>query len=181
MKGLAALAVIAIVAGAAPCLAGGATPQAVTEGFYATYLSLKPSGIPDAKARARLQPFISPALDHLLIRSEAAEAQYRKATSEQAPPLVEGDIFSSLFEGATAFRLESCQTSDTGGQCRVALTYTAKGEAPTQWTDNAMLVRTAEGWRVGDIGYGGTWPFGNKGTLTENLKFAIENAGGTAQ
>ena len=65
------------------------------------YGSFQPSdGIPDAGARARLQPSLSPALNKLLSDAAAAQARF-SAKIKDSPPLIEGDLFSSLFEGAT--------------------------------------------------------------------------------
>ena len=47
---------------------------------------------------------------------------------------------------------------------------------PVNWTDTAILARTRRGWRIDDIAYGGKWEFGNKGKLTDTLKFALKMA-----
>lgn len=148
----------------------------VTDGFYAAYLKLPHDGIPDEASRTALEPFITPALDKLLIAGENAEARYAKATNNQSPPIIEGDLFSSLFEGATAYKVGACKESGNSGTCPVALTYRDKSAKPAHWTDTVTLVRTQQGWRIDDIAYGGTWDFGNKGKLTETLKFALTAA-----
>src|ERR1700722_8187294 len=92
--------------------------------FYGVYQTLHPSdGIPDAALRAKFEPFISPALDKLLADADAAEQRYVKATKNQAPPLVEGDLFTPNFEGATSLRIGGCATDARGGHCPVTLTY----------------------------------------------------------
>ena len=53
------------------------------------------------------------------------------------------------------------------------LSYTEPGKAPFVWTDTVFLVNTPAGWRVDDIAFGGTWDFGNKGSLSETLKQVI--------
>jgi hypothetical protein len=149
-----------------------------TAGFYGVYMTLHPSdGIPDSKTRAKFAPFISPALDALFVDGEAAEDRYLKATKNQAPPLVEGDLFTPNFEGATAFRIGACASDPQGGHCAVTLTYDDHKNKPFSWIDTAFLVRTPAGWRVDDIAYGGTWDFGNKGRLTKTLKSAIAEGG----
>ena len=177
MKALAVLICALLLVGAAPADAG-APSAAAANGFYTAYLALKQGGIPDAKARRTLEPFLSPALDGLLARAEAAEAGYVALTKNQVPPLLEGDIFTSMFEGATAFRVGDCAAQGTKAECPVSLSYESPGDKPQHWSDTVVLVETASGWRVDDIEFGGNWPFANKGTLKENLTFAIHNAQG---
>src|ERR1700744_1774682 len=92
-----------------PALADDSDAMAKTaNGFYAAYSTFHPSdGIPDAKARAKYEPFISPALDALLKQGDQAEEKFAKANKD-SPPLIEGDLFSSNFEGATAYKIGAC-------------------------------------------------------------------------
>jgi hypothetical protein len=144
-------------------------------GFYDAYMTLHPSdGIPNAATRAKFAPYVSPALDRLFVEGDEAEERYVKATKNQAPPLVEGDLFTPNFEGATSYKIGMCATDAQGGHCAVTLAYDDRKDKPLGWTDTVYLVRTDQGWRVDDIAYGGTWDFGNKGRLTRTLKSAIE-------
>ena len=152
--------------------------SAAANGFYGAYSSFHPSdGIPDAKGRATYAPYISPALDRLLADGNRAEAAFAKA-NKGSPPLIEGDLFTSNFEGATSFKLGACKGDAKAGQCSVALVYDDRkdhpSDKPVTWNDTLYLVATQAGWRVDDIGYGGTWPFGNKGRLTTVLGQVIQ-------
>jgi hypothetical protein len=156
---------------------------AAAEGSYAAYSSFHPSdGIPDAKTRAKLEPFISPSLDNLLIASETAERHFAAATKNMSPPLIEGDLFTSNFEGATALHVGACEIDAKGAHCAVALGYRGGPEdaKPVNWTDTVYLLRMADGWKVDDIGYGATWDFGNKGRLKETLQGAIRDGNNAA-
>jgi hypothetical protein len=150
---------------------------AAAHGFYAAYQSVfSGGGIPDAAARAKLSPFISPALKQLLEDASDAEDAYAKATQGEVPPLVEGDPFSSSFEGATSHKVGACTGDAKTGRCLIALTYADASSKPVTWTDTADLVMTQAGWRLGDIEYGGTWEFGNHGRLSELLRSVIEES-----
>jgi len=166
------------VAPPVPALAAPAkSPTDVTGGFYNAYRTLPPGGgIPDAKARAAIEPYITPALDQLLIAAAGAEDEYATATRHKSPPLWEGDIFTSNFEGVTSVGNPVCNWSGAKGTCDVMLTYDDKSGRPVSWTDKVMLVENGADWRIDDIAYGATWDFGNKGTLRENLKEVIEEA-----
>jgi hypothetical protein len=154
-------------------------PAIIANGFYAAYATFHPpDGIPDAKARAKLEPFISPVLDKLLIDGEAAQAHFAKATKNMSPPLIEGDLFTSNFEGATAFHVGACATSGQTAHCSVNFGYRSNQKEDAKfvnWTDTVYLVRTMNGWRVDDIGYGATLAFGNKGRLKDTLQSAIRD------
>lgn len=169
----------ALFALALPCVASAADdPAAVAGAFYRVYATFRPSdGIPDAKGRAKYEPFISPALDKLLIDGEAAEAHFAKVTKNMSPPLIEGDLFTSNFEGMTTFHVGACTSSGKAAHCAVSFTYSGgkKDDKPADWTDTAYLVHTANGWRMDDIGYGATWAFGNKGRLKDVLASAIRD------
>lgn len=169
--------IVALLLPTTPVFAGNSEDLAkAARGFYDVYMTLHPSdGIPDAKARAKFAPYVSPALDKLFVEGDAAEEHYAKATKNQSPPLVEGDLFTPNFEGATAYKIGACAIEAGGGHCAVTLTYDDHKDKPFTWTDTVYLVSTPQGFRVDDIAYGGTWDFGNKGRLTATLKNAIKD------
>jgi hypothetical protein len=151
-------------------------PETAATGFLSVYASFHPSdGIPDSGARARLQPYLSAALNKLLADAAAAEARF-SARIKDSPPLIEGDLFSSLFEGATGSKLGACTISGNQARCPVAFTHTSSNGKATNWTDTLLVVNTAQGWRVDDIAYGGNFQFGNTGRLSDTLKTVISEA-----
>ena len=169
------LAALAILLFAAP-LAAQTDMSGVAGGFLGVYGSFHPSdGIPDANGRAKLAPFLSPALNKMLADGAAAEARFA-AKIKNAPPLIEGDLFSSMFEGATAWKLGACSTSGTAAHCPVSFTHAQPGRQPVTWTDTLVLANTAAGWRVDDIAYGAGFQFGNTGKLTDTLKTVLREA-----
>jgi hypothetical protein len=174
---IAALAAMALVAfdhaRAAEAPADGA------KAFYRVYGSFRLSdGIPDAKTRARYAPTISPSLERLLAQADDAGTKFANAHKD-SPPLIEGDLMTSNFEGATSFEVGDCATKGRLATCKVDLVYDpgARGGKPVRWTDRLVLVATDQGWRVDDIVYGATWAFGNKGRLSETLRRATADAG----
>jgi hypothetical protein len=151
--------------------------------FYTVYASFQPrvDGIPDAGARAKFAPVISDRLNGRIAQARAVEEKFTNAY-KNSPPLVEGDLFTSNYEGATAHRIGACTGDDKAGRCAVALTYDAHslGDAqnkPVHWTDTAHVVNTPSGWKLDDIGFGGNWDFANKGTLNQTLEMVIRTTG----
>ena len=174
-------ALIVLVAGQAHASDADAM-AADAKGFYAAYQTFHSSdGIPDAKGRARYAPYISASLNGLLADGEAAQDKFF-AANKDSPPLIEGDLFTSNFEGATAVKIGACAGDGKTGHCAIALTYDPgktgnPKDTVLRWTDTAYLVNENGGWRVDDIGYGGSWDFGNKGRMRDTLKMAISMAG----
>jgi hypothetical protein len=151
-------------------LAAQTNPDAAASGFLSVYGGFHPSdGIPDSAGRARLAPYLSPGLNKLLADAAAAQARF-SAKIKNSPPLVEGDLFSSLFEGATQSKLQACVASGAAARCPVAFTHAGAAGGATNWTDTLLLVNTSQGWRVDDIAYGGGFQFGNTGRLSDTLK-----------
>ena len=152
--------------------------QKAANDFYAASMSVKSihiEGIPPAKVRATLTPHITPALDKLLADADAAEQAHTKKTKNEEPPFVEGDLFSSTFEGVTTYKVGACKTSTDTASCPVALTY-SDPSGTSKWSDTLLLARANGEWRVDDIQYGATWEFGNKGKMSDTLKAVVKEA-----
>lgn len=151
-------------------LAAQTSPDAAASGFLSVYGSFHPSdGIPNSAGRAQLAPYLSPGLNKSLADAAAAQARF-SAKVKDSPPLIEGDLFSSLFEGATQSKLQACAVSGAEGRCPVAFSHASAAGRATNWTDTLLLVNTPQGWRVDDIAYGGGFQFGNTGRLSDTLK-----------
>ena len=173
MKGLAAAAFLLLVATPA---AGQADMAGAAAGFLAVYGGFHPSdGIPNATGRTRLAPYLSPALNRLLADGAAAEARFA-AKVKDAPPLIEGDLFTSLFEGATSWKLGACAASGVMARCPVEFIHAEAKQKPVMWTDTLVLANTPQGWRVDDIVYGPNFQFGNTGKLTDTLHTILREA-----
>jgi hypothetical protein len=157
-------------------LAAQTMPDAAASDFLSVYGSFHPSdGIPDVGARARLQTVLSPALSRLLAEAAAAQDRF-SAKIKDSPPLLEGDLFSSMFEGATQSKLQPCMVSGKQARCPVAFTHLGSNGKSVSWTDTLILLNTPQGWRVDDIAYGGGFQYGNTGRLSDTLKAVTSEA-----
>ncbi len=147
--------------------------------FYDIVLSERSGGVPGEEMRDRLRTVISPDLDSLIAQAAEAERRHTERTQNSEPPYLQGDIFSSLFEGPTAYEVGTCEQRDENGdalaRCDVLLVHEA--DEPVQWTDRAILVANGgpedRRWLVDDIQYGGDWDFAMKGSLKASLKAVI--------
>jgi hypothetical protein len=143
--------------------------------FYAQTVEIsRGGGIPDAAGRAKLGPLLTSRLGKSLADAAAAQARFI-AKNKDSPPLIEGDIFSSLFEGPTGWKVGACGGDAKIARCSVSLTRQDPGRKPVNWTDTLVLANEG-GWKVDDIAYDANFAFGNTGTLNEMLKMAESEA-----
>jgi hypothetical protein len=145
--------------------------------FYEVYLEAKPTGVPKVEDLSTYENVVSPGLLELLDEAGVAEENYARMTDGDSPPLEEGDLFSSLFEGASEYRIESCEAKEESGSCSVALTSIDPRDGSShEWRDRILLAKDARGWRVDDVEYGGTWEFMHKGHLRVVLEGVIRDS-----
>lgn len=165
---------------AVPALAA-ADPAGAAADFYAVYGPLhgKGGGIPDATQRVRYQAVLSPRLNALLAQADTAQARLTAKVKNAVPPMLEGDIFSSLFEGANGWKIGTCQGDARTARCPVALTYDPpplpgrKTEKPAHWNDTLVVVMTPGGWKVDNVIYDPAFAAGNTGDLNGMLRMVI--------
>jgi len=153
-------------------------PAAAVNAFYAVYKDHHAQGgIPDATGRLRYTPVLSPRLNKQLIDAAAAQARLTAKVKNAVPPMLEGDIFSSLFEGATSWKVGACQGDAKAARCTVALSYvpaqSAKPPKPANWNDTVIVTSTPQGWKVDDVVYDAGFPFGNTGRLSDMLQMVV--------
>jgi hypothetical protein len=179
MRSLALAAMLLLAA--IPARAQDAAAVAATNSFYtATQALPRAGGIPAPAARARLQSLLSTRLGALIGQAAAAEARFR-AANKFAPPLLEGDLFSSLFEGPASFKVGACTGTAMAQRCRVQFNRPpepgARGPVrPADWGDDLLLVNEGGGWKVDDVDYRGGFAFGNTGLLSQTLAMVIRAA-----
>ncbi len=170
---------LALALAAAAC-SRGADEKALRDSvarFYDLYLKIHPSGVPDNNQREQFNPLLSVELGELLSDAGAAEAAYAKETKGQSPPLVEGDLFTSLFEGAETYSIGACNIEGGAGSCAVDLSYTDKRDrSKTAWQDRIYLIRENGKWLVDDVEFLGTWEFMHKGKLKDLLRQVADEA-----
>lgn len=158
-------------------LANAPDPAIVADAFYRTYLAIRSPGVPDARQRARLRPFLSTSLDAELEAAEKAEQFYRAKTNGAVPPLVEGDLFASLFEGASEVSVGDCAAAPPFVQCTLQMAYIDPNTRQrVQWQDMVVLARQRGHWRVHDMTYQSEFGLGRHGTLLGFLRIVVKEA-----
>ena len=139
--------------------------------FLRTYRAQQFRGLPDARQADTLAPHLSPRLNGLLVGALQGQQSYKSRFPADKPPMVDGDIFSSLFEGATRGEVEAVvETGDTAS-VRVKYIYAdpVSGKTIESWNDRFLLVRSGNTWLIDDVEYQGTWDFAVRGRLSTAL------------
>ena len=84
---------------------GQATARNAAAHFYSTYLALKVRGLPNIRQSKLLLPLLTPDLQQMFAAAEREQNKFSKEHPDEKPPWGDGDLFSSLFEGAQSFTL----------------------------------------------------------------------------
>ena len=144
-------------------LAGNTGPATTVDGFYRANAQLKVRGLPNDQQLQVLTPYLSARLLSALQSAKARQQVCMQKYPGDKPPLIEGDLFSSLFEGPTGFQVGGARVSGMRAQVPVHFRYDQAGmKDHPRWTDTVLLVRESGRkrlWRIDDLRYGGNWGF----------------------
>jgi hypothetical protein len=136
--------------------------------FYEMRQRLGQSGLPDEGEMKAYRAFVCPALATAMDAARARQKAYMAQHPDDKPPLVEGDLFSSLFEGPDSAVATATEVDGAGARVTMSMRL-GEGDEATRWKDTVLLSREDGIWCIADVSYGGEWPFANKGRLSESL------------
>ena len=156
--------------GEAPASASpaSASPRSVVQDFYAATIAQRVTGAPTAAQLTSLAPYLSDTLRALLVAArQRTEADAARDPNEK-PAFVEGDLFSSLFEGPNAVEVVADSTRGDQQVVTVRMTSTT-ANPPVRWTDRVVLMKERGRYVIDDVEYAGTWDFASKGTLSASI------------
>ncbi|PYS98939.1 MAG: hypothetical protein DMF63_12745 [Acidobacteria bacterium] len=146
----------------------GASPAAVTNSFYKKYIEYQMRGLPTEKQVKSLTPLFSSEIVKMIATDRVEQTKFIKEHPDEKPPWIEGDLFSSLTEGATSYKLGKSRIEKTRAEVDVNLVYKDKSDA-TEWMDTVVLTKTNGKWIISDILYKGNWAFMNGASLRASL------------
>ena len=153
----------------APVAPPAQSPEAAVVDFLTMHQRLGNSGLPDAGSMSAYGAFLCPSLTSALRDARVRQEQFRASHPDEKPPLVEGDLFSSLFEGPESY--SAAESRIEGSRARVTMDLRhGEGGGATSWQDTVVLELDDGIWCISDVEYGGKWPFANRGRLSETLK-----------
>ncbi len=147
-------------------MAGG--PETAARVFLSELRRHQVTGLPGEGAWEALAPLFSESLAALMEAARKEQLEHQRKFPDEKPPWIEGDLFSSLFEGPHRFHVGAAMVEGERATIPILYERTEAGET-VRWKDSLILVKTSQGWSVDDVRYGGTWDFANQGTLKEAL------------
>jgi hypothetical protein len=120
------------------------------------------AGIPTQKQLTQLQRFFTTSLRASFAAALKEQQRCIRRFPSDKPPWIEGDIFSSNFEGFDTFAIESASIDNESAMLLIKyLSKGAKGEPDTSWQDALFLKKIATKWLVDDMQYRGDFAFGS--------------------
>ena len=138
---------------------------------FCTELHREPiSGLPSDAQLQRLSPLFTPEIVALIKRAHILQQEQIRKHPGEKPYWVEGDLFSSCFEGVTSWKLGevfSAPTVDT--TVKVTLSYRGQDQKPVTWTDILVFKQRDQHWQLDDIRMGGEWAFKSGSSLRSIL------------
>jgi hypothetical protein len=148
-------------------------PAEAAKAFYTELRERKVEGLPKGQDWLALLPLVTEELATAILGAQAEQAEAIKSAPCEKPPWIEGDLFSSLFEGPQTFAVGLAKLTGDTAKVPVTCTHTEGGDT-TKWTDTLLMRKTPKGWQLDDVRYGGTWDFASKGTLKQSLAPGVE-------
>jgi hypothetical protein len=134
------------------------SPGSAAKTFFDAYVKDRVSGLPSEEQMKTFAPLLTSEIVALIGAARAEQAEFRKKNPDEKPPWIEGALFSSLFEGATAYRLGDPLVAGDKASLPVYWEYTEGGKT-SRWIDVVTLVRSGETWKVADIFFCAPWEF----------------------
>lgn len=85
--------------------AAQSSPVDAVNGFYAAYARQPFTGQPSGADWSRVARHMSAPLAKMIRAAQSEQARCQKAHPDEKPPWIEGDMFTSNFEGFTRFKV----------------------------------------------------------------------------
>jgi hypothetical protein len=141
------------------------SPRAVASEFYALVVREDISGLPDEQEMRVLGPYLSLSLRSLFRHAQKVEAEaIRRTPAGDKPPILEGCLFSCLYEGPEKFRIIRQRFSG-----RYAYVKVEQSAGPDEWADTLILVMERGRWLVWDVRLGCSEPHIGEPTLRKMI------------
>ena len=144
-----------------------ATTTLVTD-FYEMRARLGRTGLPNENDMNAYRAFLCPPLAAAMDAARVRQKLYIDEHPDDKPPLIEGDLFSSLFEGTDVVTPGGTEVNGDTATVTLSMRF-GEGDQATRWKDKVLLAKDQGSWCIADVEYTGDWPFANKGKLSSTL------------
>ncbi len=134
------------------------SPAEVANEFYKEAITFTRLGLPPKKELDRVRSMMTPELQQLFARAQRDRDEEERKYPDEKSSWSDGYLFSSLFEGPTAFKVG--EASAEGDRASVKVNFeNAEGSESFKWSDTVLLFRQDGRWLVDDIRFEGKWGF----------------------
>jgi hypothetical protein len=117
--------------------------------FLTAYKNLKFEGLPNKSQLKRLSPHLSAELQNAIKGAQAVQAHCMKKFPDEKPMWIEGDMFSSNFEGFTSFKVASSNRA----KAIIEFEYIENGQK-VAWKDELVFAEEKGKLVIDDVRYG---------------------------
>lgn len=127
-------------------------------------------GLPSPEQMKRLAPFLTPELAALIDRARELQQEQARRQPDEKPDWIEGDLFSSLFEGVKVWEIGEVFSAPTvDATAKVRQTYWEHNREPVNWTDTLVFKQINGRWLLDDIRMRGKWAYQSGDSLRSRL------------
>lgn len=139
--------------------------------FLTFYFDDYRRGLPGRSQLSQLASFVTPKLVAQFDAAIRGQDCYARKNDYEGPPYIQGDLFSSLFEGGTSATFRQVARDAKTATFEIEWTNFTEwlSPEPFTWQDRVFLVNTANGWRIADFAHDGDWEFIKKGSVSQIL------------
>lgn len=149
-----------------------ASPRDAVDGFLQFYFHGYRTGLPTASERAALAPLVTPQFSAVLESAARAERCAYARHQGTEPPLIQGDVFSSLFEKANGV-LGINEVANDGATAEYTLDFEYRTPSDpgqvSKWQDGVRLEHVGDAWLIDDFIHRGDWQFTSRGSVKAML------------
>jgi len=144
------------------------TATTLVTDFYEMRARLGRTGLPNENDMNAYRAFLCPPLAAAMDAARVRQKLYIDEHPDDKPPLIEGDLFSSLFEGTDVVTPAGTEVNGDTATVTLSMRF-GEGDQATRWKDKVLLAKDQGSWCIADVEYTGDWPFANKGKLSQTL------------
>lgn len=152
----------------------GDDPARAALDFYRYLVVHGDSGLPSPEEMQGLSGYLSQRLTTAIESARVRQQALMGDHPDDKPPFIEGSLYTSAFEGATAIERAKVLANKAGQEARVRVYLRYDDDQadskPFRWHDQLRLRCESGRWRVDDVMAEGTWGFGNHGSLRDGLE-----------
>lgn len=166
------IALLAVLASTAQARAPG--PADAVAAFYNWNIKSGTGGAPNPAEQAHIAPLVTSELHCVLSSAWRMMERYRVSYPDEKPPYVEGDLYSSSFEGPAAFEILNVKSSGKDRAVAVVRLTVDDVGPPSYWRDRVHVRFENGAWRVADFERNAGFAFGQAGSLLRNLHANVD-------